>query len=659
VGEQQDPSPKAVLICGLGRLGQHCAALLKELGVPVFGLDHTEPRSWDIEHVPQMLDRFVVGDCRRDSVLKQAGIGLCRAVLLTTTDDRVNVSAALAARALNPKVRLVIRSSQSNLNTLLDRRLGNLVALDASDLPATAFSLAAMGGETVGMLSLAGQHLRVAESRISATGGWAKGRKLYDLNNRWRRVLHRTQAQMRQPVDFHGWDPDAYVQPDDLLSYIEFYQFDQIAGKRTASDWQLAWNSAHERAARLWTLLTKRYRTVTAVACAVILLHLTGMTLYKLHYPDVSMLDAFNVATVLIFDGYSNMFAQLKLPFPISLWLLLFSLLLTMSGAVATGIVYAFLTARVLSARLQFRRHHGRIPEEEHVVVVGMGPLGRRVTQLLHELKRPVVGVSAEELDPGLLPDIPVITGEPRESLKKANYGTAASLVAATDDDVANLELALLTAQASADCRLVIRTDDAEFGRNVTSLSPNTLAMSVYSLSAEAFAAAALGEKVLSLLRIGTETVLAVEFTVESGDTLDGRLLWDVTCGYGLVAILYQRSLSAESEFFPNEDVRLEPGNRLVVLATMAGLQQTEHGVTAARECQVRILRAVSDPAVFEGARTISRVTGCPLATAHRLMRALPNTMEQGLFRHQAARLIRELHAAGVTAEVLEVPAPN
>src|SRR5262249_10293363 len=153
----------------------------------------------------------------------------------------------------------------------------------------------------------------------------------------------------------------------------------------------------------------------------------------------------------------------------------------------------AFITARVLSARLAFRRRPGRIPSGKHVVVMGMGPLGRRVAELLTDLKQPVVCVSDQDLDASVLPSIPLIAGDPRQSLKKANCATAASVMAMTDDDVTNLELALMTAQVNENCRLVVRTDDAEFGRNVTSLAPHTHAMSIYALAAEAFAAGALG----------------------------------------------------------------------------------------------------------------------------------------------------------------------
>jgi len=47
----------------LGRLGQHCAVLLKELGIPVFGLNDVEIGSWDLAGMSQALDRLTIGDC--------------------------------------------------------------------------------------------------------------------------------------------------------------------------------------------------------------------------------------------------------------------------------------------------------------------------------------------------------------------------------------------------------------------------------------------------------------------------------------------------------------------------------------------------------------------------------------------------------------------
>src|SRR5215475_14722480 len=165
--------------------------------------------------MPQVLDRFSAGDYRRHAVLEHGGIGSCRAVLFTAADERANITGALAARSLNPDVRLVIRSSQTNLNERLHQQLGNLMALDIAELPATAFSLAAIGDETVGLLSLDGEFLRVVDKSIGSGDDWAAGRALHDLNTRSRRVLHHSASGQRKRVDFHGWDPGEAVQQGD------------------------------------------------------------------------------------------------------------------------------------------------------------------------------------------------------------------------------------------------------------------------------------------------------------------------------------------------------------------------------------------------------------------------------------------------------------
>lgn len=181
----------------------------------------------------------------------------------------------------------------------------------------------------------------------------------------------------------------------------------------------------------------------------------------------------------------------------------------------------------------------------------------------------------------------------------------------------------------------------------------HTQAMSLYALSAEAYASAALGEKVLSLLRIGRQTVLATEYSVEVGDGLADRLIADAAYGYGLVPILYQRKRTEDAQFFPSEDIRIEAGSRLVVLSTIDGVQNVEHGISAEKVFQVRLLHATSREAEFEGARTIARGTGCELGTARTEISHLPAILSIYLFRQQALRLIRELKVARVEAEVL------
>ena len=97
-----------VLVCGLGSLGQHSAAALKAFGVSVSAIDLAEPPHWEIPELPQILEQLIIADCRQASVLERAGIHRCRAVLLVTNNERVNLEGAFAVRSLNPRARLVL-----------------------------------------------------------------------------------------------------------------------------------------------------------------------------------------------------------------------------------------------------------------------------------------------------------------------------------------------------------------------------------------------------------------------------------------------------------------------------------------------------------------------------------------------------------------------
>ena len=115
----KEDHPASFLVCGLGKVGQQCVLLLKEFEVSVIAVDRTPPLSWQTPKSPNILDGLVIGDCSRVEVLQRAGIARCRAALLVTDNEKINLAAAFAARSLNPNVRLVIRSAQENLNQLL------------------------------------------------------------------------------------------------------------------------------------------------------------------------------------------------------------------------------------------------------------------------------------------------------------------------------------------------------------------------------------------------------------------------------------------------------------------------------------------------------------------------------------------------------------
>ncbi|WP_204368686.1 potassium channel family protein [Neosynechococcus sphagnicola] len=142
------PRSQRFLVCGLGSLGQHCAAALREFGVLVIAIDRQQPQDWGIPDLLEQLDEFILGDCRLPRVLEQARIQDCQAVLMVTSNEQINIEAALTARRLHPRIRLVVRSAKQNLNELLQQSLGNFVAFEPAQLSTSAFALAALGKQT-------------------------------------------------------------------------------------------------------------------------------------------------------------------------------------------------------------------------------------------------------------------------------------------------------------------------------------------------------------------------------------------------------------------------------------------------------------------------------------------------------------------------------
>ncbi|NJN87119.1 MAG: hypothetical protein HC881_13525 [Leptolyngbyaceae cyanobacterium SL_7_1] len=150
------------LVCGLGSLGQYCVTNLKkfatgEVNIHITAIDKMVPDDWEVDDLPEQLTGgFILGNCCRDDVLLKAGVQQCRAILIVTSNESVNIETAIAAHKLtrktNPTMRIIVRSTKTNLNERLQERLGNFAALAATELPARSFALAGLGGGHVGFL---------------------------------------------------------------------------------------------------------------------------------------------------------------------------------------------------------------------------------------------------------------------------------------------------------------------------------------------------------------------------------------------------------------------------------------------------------------------------------------------------------------------------
>lgn len=694
VTPQVQPFPKLgktmFIVCGLGSIGQNCVAVLHQYGARVIAIELNQAIDWELPNLAEFVEAVHVGDCRKASVLESAGIHDCRAILLVTDNERTNTEAAFAARLLNPNVRLVVRSSKQNLNQLLSKNLGSFVAFEPVDLSASAFAFAALGANVPGFFKLEDQWLRVVNREIQQGDRWCDRRQLRDLDTSFRRVLLHTSASSPSSQQFYSSDADATLIAGDTVVYIEL--LDRLVGyspqlstsqeqtkpatqqrqskKASAASSQrrrlfgqlrfpILDGNIKQKLVEFWQSTAQYQTRRVAIICglAVSVLWVLGIVLYRLHYPEINLAEAFYAPVILLLGGYGDLFggvefsAQSPSAEQMPGWLRLFSLGLTLAGTAFVGVLYALLTEALLTAKFQFK-NRPPIPKQNHVVIIGLGRVGQRIAAILQDLKQPVVGIDSTALESSILPQMPMVVGNISEALTQVNLTQAQTTLVVLGDDMENLEIGLMVHAANPRHELVIRTQDQLFSSNVAQLFPYAQVLCAPALSAEVFAAAAYGENILSLFHLKHQTILVTEYRIEPEDTLNGLLLAEVAYGFGVVPVLHQRSQSSPN-LLPSDDVRLETGDRLILLATTQSLQRIERAESTPPTWQVQVSKAPNQDAIFEGANEITRISGCSISTARQIMTSLPALVPVPLYKHQAQRLIRNLQKAQVTAHLM------
>jgi voltage-gated potassium channel Kch len=655
------------LVCGLGSLGQHCVTALAEFGVKVIAIEQIIPLSWEIEHLPDLLDSLIIGDCRQNDILNQAKIEQCRAVLIVTNNEQVNVETALAVRQLNPRTRLVVYSGKENLNQLLSQQLGNFIAFDPTELPIAAFVLAALGTEILGFFNLNGQIFQVYQRQIEPGDRWCN-RLLSQLETYQRKILAHARGYIPYSQYFSQWNPEDLVLVGDTVVYLEtatelhsetYYAY-PVSSKRsqkTRSSFLTRLYPQKAIGVFLQLNFRQQIRRVALFYTLIVLLLLIGGTLlFSWYYPGITLFSAFFATAILLLGGYGDLFNELEDIAFIPWWMRLFSLGLTVVGTAFVGVLYALLTEALLSSRFEFNKQRPPLPQQNHVVIVGMGRIGQKVASLLRKFKQSLVGITFDrDFYRQYASEIPLIVGNLEQSLPQANLAQAKSVVIVTDDEIANLEAALMTKNINSSLNLVIRTSGLRLSEHLAELLPEAQILGVYSVAAAAFAGAAFGENIINLFRIGKQTILVTEYHIEANDTLEGLLLADIAYGYAVIPVLYQK-LNHTPVFLPSDELRLIVGDLLVVLATIEGLRRIEQGkLNLELKCwRVRIEKALTPDATFQGANAIARITGCSLALARKTMENLPQTLATLLYKQQAQNLVRELKKTLVIAHLID-----
>ena len=244
---------------------------------------------------------------------------------------------------------------------------------------------------------------------------------------------------------------------------------------------------------------------------------------------------------------------------------------LVLSAGITALIVDLLITARlaVITGGVRGRPRH-------HVVVCGLGRVGTAVAARLKSRRVPVVAIERNEDAVGVLRarqlKIPVIIAAATNASAQelAGIGRADAVLAVTDDEAVNLEIALVAKNANPGVRVVARVFDHDLAGRVERRLQLGATRSVSMLAAPAFAAAALGNRREVIFPIGRRVLLFTEIIVSAGSIAAGQQL------YGLAESSTSRVLAwapaGGAWTWERGPHQVGSGDRIAVVATRSGL---------------------------------------------------------------------------------------
>ena len=501
-----------VIVCGLGHVGYRCVMLLDRLGEKAAVITKETSETWRLtaaERFPVLL-----GDARNEHTLKQAGIERAKAIIVATDDHLANLSIALDARQLNGRIAIVVRMFDQELAQHLEKSVKIDRVLSASALAAPVFEAAALGASLRGILTAHEgwcafeEHVLEDTAAEQSVADWqaASGQA----------VIARQRAGQ---VCFRPPGSERLLAGDRIVT-LSFARRDPrptLAIKRAKLRERLRLGG---QVLHLWW----RHLPLGLRAAFVLLLGVVVVSIGVFHWAlELSLIDAFYfVVTTITTVGYGDF--NLKDASP---WMKLYGSFVMLCGAAIVAAMFSIFADVILSARLRDVLARGRARAREHIIVVGLGNLGFRIVEDL--IRRGETVVAVEQRDSPLVAaareSAAVMVGSFKaiETLEKAGIGTARALIAATDDDLANLSIALAAKRAKSDCRVVLRIFDSELAAKMHAVLDLDAVLSMSAASAPSFVAAALQPDVLQAFVLSDYLVAVFSRTVAAGSAYIGR----------------------------------------------------------------------------------------------------------------------------------------
>ncbi len=165
-----------VVVCGVGNIGHRVVEQVHAMGLAVVAMDVTETA----KAIPELRRQgipIVIGDAGELPNLEALCLETARCLVVTTDDDMTNLEVALAARSINPELRIVVQLHDPDLAAKIQRAIGVGVSRSSAGLAAPAFVSSALGHRILGSIPVGERMLVVAHAAL-VEGAEAAGRQV-------------------------------------------------------------------------------------------------------------------------------------------------------------------------------------------------------------------------------------------------------------------------------------------------------------------------------------------------------------------------------------------------------------------------------------------------------------------------------------------------
>jgi Trk K+ transport system NAD-binding subunit len=443
-------------------------------------------RDPDFARAVEGIGAAFIAAARPDSAegLARAGVWQAITILALSPDDQLNLHAALLARDANPRIRIVLRQFNRTLANKIEQNLPNCSVLSLAWHSAASYAAAAIDPSCFRGLQfpepdgpLTGFAVRIAQD-CGVAG---------DTLEQAERILAARIIAVDGATDF----------PRDMIlgGEAELMVYSAIATLQASAPSRSMLRGRPETARRLMSLLRRRRDhparlnpILARLALATLAVFVIG-TLYFHAVLGGAWLDAvYFVVTTMTTTGYGDLTPDRSQPLDI-----LAAMLLMLSGIILTGLFIAF--GASLLTRVHWVTMQGLRPVHRrgHIVVCGAGSIGTGVIELLLALGKRLVVIE-------LAPDTTLVerarerqfdllTGDASRdtTLELCNLGAAHSLIALTNVDTLNLEIALGARARNPTMPIVLRIAEASFAESIARHFEFETTFSAAGLAAPAF----------------------------------------------------------------------------------------------------------------------------------------------------------------------------